>query len=130
MQTSENLKYDDVCKQVRSELCSRVKEAESSGIPAWRIILDPGIGFSKKSEDNLELLMGLSAIREEIGLKSLSASHAPILIGPSRKRFLGDICNQTDANRRDPATIAAVTAGGLGGANMVGYTMFGIIWMP
>ncbi|XP_026386499.1 folate synthesis bifunctional protein, mitochondrial-like isoform X1 [Papaver somniferum] len=119
MQSSENLKYDDVCKQVSSELYSRVTEAESSGIPGWSIILDPGIGFSKKSEDNLDLLMGLPSIREEIGLKSLAASHAPILIGPSRKRFLGDICKQPDANRRDPATIAAVTAGVLGGANMV-----------
>lgn len=119
MQSSENLKYDDVCKQVSSELYSRVTEAESSGIPGWSIILDPGIGFSKKSEDNLDLLMGLPSIREEIGLKSLAASHAPILIGPSRKRFLGDICSQPDANRRDPATIAAVTAGVLGGANMV-----------
>ncbi|OVA00830.1 Pterin-binding [Macleaya cordata] len=119
MQNGENLQYENVCRQVTSELYSRVTEAESSGIPAWRIILDPGIGFSKKNEDNLDILVGLSTIREEIGLKSLAASHAPILIGPSRKRFLGDICSQTDASRRDPATVAAVTAGVLGGANIV-----------
>ncbi|OVA20394.1 Pterin-binding [Macleaya cordata] len=119
MQNSENLQYENACRQVTSELYSQVREAESSGILAWRIILDPGIGFSKKNEDNLDILMGLSTIREEIGLKSLAASHAPILIGPSRKRFLGDICNRIDASRRDPATVAAVTSGVLGGANIV-----------
>ncbi|KAK7378146.1 hypothetical protein VNO80_03583 [Phaseolus coccineus] len=56
MQNSENLKYDNVCKEISSQLYSRVREAEMSGIPAWRIIIDPGIGFSKKTEHNLEIL--------------------------------------------------------------------------
>ncbi|KAL9319289.1 hypothetical protein ACSQ67_015806 [Phaseolus vulgaris] len=89
-----------------------------SGIPAWRIITDPGIGFSKKTEHNLEILLGLPDIRKEIGTRSLSISHAPMLIGPSRKRFLGEICPRPAAER-DPATIASVTAGVLGGANIV-----------
>lgn len=118
MQNSENLKYDNVCKEISSELYSRVREAEISGIPAWRIIIDPGIGFSKKTEQNLEILFGLSDIRKEIGTRSLSISHAPMLIGPSRKRFLGEICPRPAAER-DHATIAAVTAGVLGGANIV-----------
>ncbi|XP_047147179.1 folate synthesis bifunctional protein, mitochondrial-like [Vigna umbellata] len=118
MQNSENLKYDNVCKEISSELYSRVREAEISGIPAWRIIIDPGIGFSKKTEHNLEILFGLPDIRKEIGTRSLSISHAPMLIGPSRKRFLGEICPRPAAER-DPATIAAVTAGVLGGANIV-----------
>ncbi|KAE9605588.1 putative 2-amino-4-hydroxy-6-hydroxymethyldihydropteridine diphosphokinase [Lupinus albus] len=119
MQTSENLKYDGVCKEVSSELYSRVREAELSGIPAWRVIIDPGIGFSKKTEDNLEVLTGLPDIRADIAKKSLAISHAPILIGPSRKRFLGEICSRPAAVERDPATIASVTAGVLGGANIV-----------
>ncbi|KAF8399640.1 hypothetical protein HHK36_015509 [Tetracentron sinense] len=119
MQNSENLQYEDICKQVASELYLRVRDAESSGIPAWRIIIDPGIGFSKKTEHNLDILMGLSTIRGEIARKSLAASHAPILIGPSRKRFLGDICMRPDAVERDPATVAAVTAGILSGANII-----------
>ncbi|KAK8468239.1 hypothetical protein PHAVU_007G262101 [Phaseolus vulgaris] len=118
MQNSENLKYDNVCKEISSELYSRVREAEMSGIPAWRIITDPGIGFSKKTEHNLEILLGLPDIRKEIGTRSLSISHAPMLIGPSRKRFLGEICPRPAAER-DPATIASVTAGVLGGANIV-----------
>ncbi|MFS8017886.1 putative Pterin-binding domain, dihydropteroate synthase [Helianthus anomalus] len=46
MQNRENLKYDDLC-----------------GVPMWRIVLDPGIGFSKKAKDNLDILMGLKRIR-------------------------------------------------------------------
>lgn len=119
MQNSENLQYDNVCKQVASELYLRVRDAELSGIPAWRIIIDPGIGFSKNTEHNLDILMGLPNIRTELAGKSLALSHAPMLIGPSRKRFLGDICARPAAAERDPATIAAVTAGVLGGANIV-----------
>ncbi|XP_057448086.1 folate synthesis bifunctional protein, mitochondrial [Lotus japonicus] len=119
MQSSENLKYDNACKEVSSELYSRVREAEISGIPAWRIIMDPGIGFSKKTEDNLDVLTGLHDIRTEISNKSIAISHAPMLIGPSRKRFLGEICSRSAAVERDPATIASVTAGVLSGANIV-----------
>lgn len=119
MQNSENLEYDDVCKDVASELCMRARDAELSGIPAWKIIIDPGIGFSKKTEHNLDILMGLPTIRKEIARKSLAVSHAPLLIGPSRKRFLGDICSHSAASDRDPATVASVTTGVLGGANIV-----------
>ncbi|KAG4116335.1 hypothetical protein ERO13_D12G163500v2 [Gossypium hirsutum] len=119
MQSRDNLQYSDVCSQVASELFSRVEDAELSGVPAWRIILDPGIGFSKKTEHNLDILTGLPVIRSEIAKRSLAASHAPLLIGPSRKRFLGEICNRPAAGERDPATIASVTAGIFGGANIV-----------
>ncbi|GFY89729.1 dihydropterin pyrophosphokinase [Actinidia rufa] len=119
MQNSENLQYDNVCKQVASELYSRVRAAELLGIPAWRIVIDPGIGFSKNTEHNLDILTGLSTIRAEMARKSLGLSHAPIMIGPSRKRFLGDVCARPVAVERDPATVASVTAGVLGGANIV-----------
>ncbi|CAO2830189.1 unnamed protein product [Amaranthus hypochondriacus] len=119
MQNSENLTYNDVCKQVASELSSRVIDAELSGIPAWRIVIDPGIGFSKNTNQNLEILHGLQKIREEIAKKSLAVAHCPLLIGPSRKRFLGEICERPVAADRDPATVASITAGVLGGANIV-----------
>ena len=77
------------------------------------------IGFSKKNEHNLDILLGLPNIRAEIARKILGVSHAPMLIGPSRKKFLGHICSQIAADERDPATIACVTAGVLGGANIV-----------
>ena len=63
--------------------------------------------------------MGLPNIHAEIARKSLGVSHAPMLIGPSKKKFLGHICSQITADERDPATIAYVTVGILGGANIV-----------
>lgn len=119
MQNKENLEYDDVCNQVATELYSRLRDAELSGVPAWRIIIDPGFGFSKNTEQNLDILTGLPKIRAEIADKSLALSHAPLLIGPSRKRFLGEICSRPAAVDRDPATVASVTAGVLAGANIV-----------
>ncbi|GAB2295917.1 hypothetical protein Dimus_030065 [Dionaea muscipula] len=119
MQNNDNLQYDNVVEQVASELNSRVRDAELSGIPAWRVIVDPGIEFSKNTEHNLDILMGLGSIREELAKKSLVVSHAPLLIRPSRNRFLGVICNCPAAVDRDAATVASVTAGILGGANIV-----------
>ncbi|KAK8942748.1 hypothetical protein KSP39_PZI009209 [Platanthera zijinensis] len=119
MQSEENLHYVNVCEEVASELCARVREAELSGIPLWRIMIDPGIGFAKKTEQNLEILMGLPFIKKEIAKRSMGASHTPLLVGPSRKRFLGEICARADATERDPATCAAITAGILGGANII-----------
>uniref|UniRef100_A0A0E0EEE8 Pterin-binding domain-containing protein n=1 Tax=Oryza meridionalis TaxID=40149 RepID=A0A0E0EEE8_9ORYZ len=119
MQSEQNLLYGDVCKEVASELYKRVRQAELSGIPLWRIVLDPGIGFSKNSKHNLEVIMGLESIRTEIGKMSLGASHVPILLGPSRKRFLGEICNRVNPTERDAATMVVATAGILNGANIV-----------
>uniref|UniRef100_A0A7N0T5U1 Pterin-binding domain-containing protein n=1 Tax=Kalanchoe fedtschenkoi TaxID=63787 RepID=A0A7N0T5U1_KALFE len=119
MQSSENLQYDDVCKQVASELSARVSDAELSGVPAWRVITDPGVGFSKNMQQNLELITGIGNIRDEIARKSVGLSHCPMLLGPSRKRFLGEICGRESAAERDPATIACITAAVLGGADIV-----------
>ncbi|KAK9676053.1 hypothetical protein RND81_11G050700 [Saponaria officinalis] len=119
MQNTDNLNYDDVCKQVASELSSSVMGAESSGIPAWRIIADPGIGFSKNAKQNLDILKGLKEIRREMGKTSLALANGPLLIGPSRKKFLAEVCNRPVATERDPATVASIAAGILGGANIV-----------
>ncbi|CAN1152920.1 Folate synthesis bifunctional protein, mitochondrial [Linum perenne] len=120
MQSATNLDYgDDVCKQVGSELYSRVGDAERCGVPAWRMITDPGLGFSKNTKQNLEILGGLPAIRGELARRSIAVSRAPMLIGPSRKRFLGEVCSKDRATDRDAATVAAVTAGVMGGANVV-----------
>ena len=79
MQSDENLQYDDLGCEIASELYTKVREAELSGIPLWRIIVDPGIGFSKKSGDNHEVIAGLKSIRREMGKTSIGASHVPIL---------------------------------------------------
>ncbi|KAJ1703805.1 hypothetical protein LUZ63_003584 [Rhynchospora breviuscula] len=119
MQNHDNLHYGDVCKEVASEFYQRVSAAELAGIPLWRIVADPGIGFSKNCEHNLELISNLPSVRREIEKFSLGASRVPFLVGPSRKRFLGEICGKLDPAARDPATVAAVTGAILGGANIV-----------
>lgn len=92
--------YDDVCEEVFSYLQERAKEALAAGVAEDKIILDPGIGFGKRFEDNVQLLANLS---------QLCAKPYPVLLGTSRKRFLSTICQQNDPSRLGVAT-AATTA--------------------
>lgn len=96
--------YDDVVSDVVGYLQGRAAVAEASGIDADRICLDPGIGFGKTADHNLELLHNLDA---------LVATGYPILLGASRKGFLGGILDSAGhpapAASRDAAT-AATTA--------------------
>lgn len=74
--------YDDVVADVRAELSERVARAEAAGLPLDRIVLDPGLGFAKEADHNWALLRGLPEL-QELGF--------PLLIGASRKRFLGSL---------------------------------------
>ncbi|TQO20283.1 dihydropteroate synthase [Rhodoglobus vestalii] len=88
--------YDDVVSDVRSELSDRVAEMTASGINPDRIVIDPGLGFAKTAEHNWALLARLD---------ELSALGYPILIGASRKRFLGTLLpNDAPTTDRDLAT--------------------------
>jgi dihydropteroate synthase len=98
--------YDDVVAEVCRELASRLRACEDTGVDPARVVLDPGIGFAKHAEHNWALLRGL----DELG----SLGH-PLLVGASRKRFLGSLLADPATNEpramddRDVAT-AAVTA--------------------
>ena len=83
---------DGVIAGVATELLERVREAEEVGIRRWRIILDPGIGFAKNQEQNLELLRGLDKLRNWPGLQGF-----PWLVGASRKAFVGRITGVKEA---------------------------------
>ena len=74
--------YDDVVSEICDSLQTSIKAAESEGINADRIIIDPGIGFGKTIEHNLEILKRLTEFRD---------LHKPLLIGTSRKSFIGNI---------------------------------------
>jgi len=74
--------YDDVRMEVRGFLQKRARWLEERGLPSAHIWLDPGIGFGKTLEHNLELIAGLD---------SLAALGYPVVVGASRKRFIGDI---------------------------------------
>jgi 2-amino-4-hydroxy-6-hydroxymethyldihydropteridine diphosphokinase/dihydropteroate synthase len=108
-------KYPDgVIETVGQELLERVQAAETAGIRRWRIILDPGIGFAKTKEHNLELLRRLDELRCYPGLHGL-----PWLVGTSRKAFVGRITGVTEAKDRTWGTAAAVTAAIQGGADII-----------
>jgi dihydropteroate synthase len=106
----DHVEYDDVVVEVTEALRTIVERAVASGVPRERIVVDPGIGFGKTVEHNVRLLAeGVEALR----------TTAPVLIGPSRKRFLGALSGEKDASRRDPATLAACCVGALHGASFV-----------
>ncbi|KAF2656101.1 folic acid synthesis protein-like protein [Lophiostoma macrostomum CBS 122681] len=105
---------DGVVETVGRELLQRVQAAESAGIRRWRIILDPGIGFAKTQDHNLELLRRLGDLRAFPGLQGL-----PWLVGTSRKAFVGRITGVKEAKERTWGTAAAVTAAIQGGADII-----------
>ncbi|MGW4661774.1 dihydropteroate synthase [Streptosporangium sandarakinum] len=97
--------YDDVVSEVREELAKRVASVLAEGVAEEQIVLDPGLGFSKNAEHNWAVLAGLDRLSE--------LGH-PLLIGASRKRFLGRLLAEPDGtprsfDRSDDATLA-VTA--------------------
>ncbi|CAK9873715.1 unnamed protein product [Sphagnum jensenii] len=120
MQNKANTSYgDDVCYEIGQELQVQLQRAEDAGIPAWRIIIDPGIGFAKTADQNLEVLRNLPAVRKALSEGSPANAHGPLLVGASRKSFLGKICGHKKGEERDAATIAATVVGVIGGANIV-----------
>jgi dihydropteroate synthase len=101
-------RYDDVVAEVRAELLARVEAAVAAGVDEAALILDPGIGFAKDAGHNWAVLRRLDVL---IGLG------LPVLIGASRKRFLGELLAQPDgavrgaAEREDAtATVSAMAA--------------------
>jgi dihydropteroate synthase len=102
-------RYRDVVSEVEDFLLSRAEDAAAAGVPRDRILVDPGIGFGKALEHNLALLGALPRL----------AGHGwPVLVGVSRKRFLGDLTGRAVHERRD-ATTAAVSLAAFHGAAVV-----------
>ncbi len=93
----ENPHYDDVVREVRDYLAAKAEEAISAGVDPANIILDPGIGFGKTMKHNLELLDRLETL-VELGF--------PVLVGTSRKGFLGKITGSEDPKARVFGTVA------------------------
>lgn len=102
--------YGDVVAEVAAFLRERAAFAAAAGLARDRIAIDPGIGFGKTADHNLELLRRMDAI-VALGL--------PVLVGPSRKRFLGEVLGESEPLRRDVGTLGAVAAAVLGGASVV-----------
>jgi len=101
--------YDDVASEVITFLRNAMDQAVKSGVRRERIIVDPGIGFGKSFDHNLELLKELSR---------LQCLDAPILVGSSRKAFIGRILDKK-VHERDTGTMATVAAAVMNGAHIV-----------
>lgn len=106
----DNPLYADVLLDIYDALATRLARAETMGIDRARIVLDPGIGFGKNQSHNLALLRGLSLFH---GLG------CPILLGTSRKRFIGSIGGAPDPRDRAPGSIATALAGVAHGVQIV-----------
>ncbi len=103
-------KYKDVVAEVMKFLLDRAKRAKESGIPKQRIFIDPGIGFGKTVEHNLKLLANLD--------KFVKTGYR-VLVGPSRKRFIGKLTGKENPADRTFGTAAAVALCAAAGVSIV-----------
>ena len=105
----DNPHYVDVVKEVIDFLLERSAAAQAVGIAKGKIIFDPGIGFGKRKEDNLTLLANLGCF---------AATGYVTLLGTSRKRFMGAVCNETRPRELVAATVATTAVGVMAGINI------------
>ena len=101
--------YTNLIDEIMKYLSDSVQKARTAGIDGSKIFIDPGIGFGKTAEDNYRIMRYLAEF-QSLGL--------PILVGPSRKAFIGQVLN-LPADERLEGTLAAVTAAVLNGADLV-----------
>eukprot|EP00124_Ichthyophonus_hoferi_P000634 Ihof_evm5s25 gene=Ihof_evmTU5s25 len=89
MKSLSNYINDDVIPEMTAELTQLVNKALDAGIYRWNIVIDPGIGFAKNGDHNIQILSNLSTLFDHSSLQDY-----PLLVGPSRKRFLGTIAGK------------------------------------
>jgi dihydropteroate synthase len=102
----DNLYYENVVTEVIDFLGSRIAAAFAAGVKKNNILIDPGIGFGKRKQDNLDLLANLDKF-VELGF--------PVLLGTSRKRFMGSICDVTEPSELVTATAVTTALGVMAG---------------
>lgn len=102
--------YDDVARQVVDELRSAIERAMAAGVSRNQLVVDPGLGFAKRSAQTFAVLAQLDA---------LAALDRPILVGPSRKSFLREAVGERPPGDREWGTAAAVASAVLLGAHVV-----------
>ncbi len=102
--------YEDLIADIYKFLSEQITKATLLGIDKNKIIIDPGIGFAKNHDQNLEIFRRL---------KSLKTLNSPILVGASRKSFIGNILNQPDPKLRVWGTAAACCAAIFNGADIL-----------
>jgi dihydropteroate synthase len=110
MQDSENLQYKNMIMEISLYFKETVMLLRGAGVCKENIMLDPGVGFSKTCEQNLELIRHLDKFRQ-LGF--------PILLGTSRKSFIGEILEEPNPKQRVWGTAATMTAGIINGADVI-----------
>jgi dihydropteroate synthase len=105
----KNVHYDSLFSEILQYLKDSIQRAESAGLDPRQIIVDPGIGFGKTVEDNLLIIKNLNEFR---------ILGKPILLGTSRKSFIGKILN-AEVGERLEGTLSSITVGVLNGANII-----------
>jgi dihydropteroate synthase len=108
----DHVVYDDVVADVGAFLAERTAHAIAHGVSASAVVVDPGLGFGKSLVDNLRLLQAGHALRARSGA-------AAVLLGPSRKRFLGALTGRSVPAERDAATVGAACLAAFHGADVV-----------
>jgi len=106
----DNPVYADVVGEIREFLLERAKAAEAKGVSRENIVIDPGIGFGKTTEHNLQIIAGL---------KSFVETGYPVLLGASRKRFMGSVCGNTTPRELVGATCATTVIGVFAGVRIL-----------
>ncbi|KAI8058135.1 Dihydropteroate synthase-like protein [Syncephalis plumigaleata] len=115
MESMTDYDPDRWMEQMIEELAERVKNAMSAGIYRWNIIIDPGLGFAKTFMHNFGLLRRLP----ELTTPGSYLARFPVLVGPSRKAFIGRVSGEVDAQKRTWGTAAACTAAIAGKADII-----------
>lgn len=106
---NDDPKYADVVLDVFDYLESRISACEAAGIPRSKIVVDPGIGFGKHLHHNVAVMAGLP-LYHGLGV--------PVLLGASRKKMIGQLCNVDDAKQRVAGSLAAAVAGAAAGVQI------------
>jgi len=106
--------YGDVVGEIEAFLCERAAAAQAAGIARQRIMIDPGIGFGKTREHNLMLMANL---------ERFVATGYPVLLGASRKRFMGSICTPASGEAPKPTDLIGATCAATAIAVAAGVAM-------
>lgn len=110
MHNSKDTDYGDIIEDMKAFFFSAIDKALKEGVPLQNIIIDPGIGFGKTEAQNIEIMQRLG---------ELTAYEYPVLLAPSRKRFIGAMLNGLPPEERDEGTVAACITGVFQGVDMV-----------
>jgi len=105
----DNPCYEDVVAEILEALQQRAAAALAAGVARQRIVIDPGIGFGKRKQDNIDLLAHLQQFVE---------TGFPVLLGTSRKRFMGSICQVTQPSELVTATAVTTALGVMAGVQI------------